>query len=274
MNFTKHVLIDFAKLCNISYLSSDKVVEGFYSRPINNTSEESVFYKCDAPPTLYSCDRDSQMYVCKYDNKLSITFRGTESGRDILTDLNLILVELPLKNLEEKEDVAEVHWGFYNQFSELKPNIDKIVKEYYDTADTVNKEIIFSGHSLGGALATISALNYANKYPDITVDCITLGSPRVGNNKFAEMFNKSVSSSYRFVNDNDPIPCLPTAWRYKHVKGCVWLTNDEVRTKINVWRGWHFFKNYILSFFGFGYDASQDHNCQGYIKDMQILPEN
>ena len=29
------------------------------------------------------------------------------------------------------------------------------------------KEIIFSGHSLGGALATISALNYGVEYPDI-----------------------------------------------------------------------------------------------------------
>ena len=33
------------------------------------------------------------------------------------------------------------------------------------------------------------------------------------------------------------------------------------------WRGWRF-KNYLLSFFGFGYDASKDHSCIGYCNDL------
>jgi len=271
MNFSKHVLIDFAKLCNISYLTSDKVVESFYTRPFNKHAEESVFYKCESPPTLYSRNRDSQMYVCKYENKLSIIFRGTESNRDVLTDLNLIQVELPLKNQDEN---PQVHWGFYNQFNELKPDIDKIIKEYHESTENLDKEIIFSGHSLGGALATISALNYAYEYPDITIDCITLGSPRVGDYKFAEYFDKCITNSYRFVNDNDPIPCMPTAWRYKHVKGCIWLHEDQVKSQITAWRGWRFFKNYFLSFVGYGYDASSDHSCIGYVNDMEILPDS
>ena len=40
------------------------------------------------------------MYVCKYNNKLS-NIRGTESARDILTDLNIIQVKLPLRHMEE-----------------------------------------------------------------------------------------------------------------------------------------------------------------------------
>ena len=39
------------------------------------------------------------MYSCEYQNYLSITFRGTESMRDILTDINILRRELPLWNI-------------------------------------------------------------------------------------------------------------------------------------------------------------------------------
>ena len=270
MNFTKHVLKDFAKLCNIAYLSNDEVHENFISRPFNLEEHSSVFYNCDDEPKLYSRERDSQMYVCHYNGMLSITFRGTESARDIITDLNIIQVKMPIKYMMEK-DQPEVHWGFYNQFKELKPDIDKIIEEYRESDHNFNKEVVFSGHSLGGALATISALHYGMKYPDLHVNCVTFGSPRVGDERFANYFDKIVKNSYRFVNDNDPIPCIPTAWRYQHVKGCIWLHQDQVKNEITVWRGWRFFKNYMLSFLGLGYDASQDHSCDGYCEDLKYL---
>jgi hypothetical protein len=272
MNFTKNFIIDLAKLASISYKTGDQIKETFYSRPINKTSNDSVFYRCSMPPKLYSCGRDSQMYVCMMDDTLSITFRGTESGRDVLTDLNCILVELPLENVKDSEYPC-VHWGFHNQFEELKPDLDKILKDYYDSSATIEKRVVFSGHSLGGGLATISAVNYAYLYRDIVVDCVTFGSPRVGNPKFVEYFNKGINKSYRFVNDNDPIPCLPTAWRYKHVKGCKWIHNDKIKEEITAWRGWRFIKNYLLSFIGYGYDASNDHSCDVYIHDLEYLPE-
>ena len=272
MIFNKNVLKDFAKLCNLAYRSSEEVQENFLSRPYN-LDYCSVFYNCDKAPQLYSRARDSQMYVCKYDGKLSITFRGTESARDILTDLNILQVKMPLRHMKE-EDLPEVHWGFYNQFKELKPDLDKIVKDYVNDTKIISKEVVFSGHSLGGALATISALNYAFEYPVLVVDCVTLGSPRVGDSKFANYFNRIINHSFRFVNDNDPIPCIPTAWRYEHVKGCVWLYQDQVMNEITVWRGWRFMKNYLLSFLGLGYDASQDHSCEGYCKDIEYLEDD
>lgn len=273
MIFTKTILRDFAKLCNLAYRPNEEIRENFYSRPINIEEHESVLYHCPVPPKLYSRDRDSQMYVCEYEGKLSITFRGTESARDILTDLNILQTDMPMRFME-RGDWPKVHWGFYNQFCELKPDMDNIVKEYATAEDIPSKEIIFSGHSLGGALATISALHYAFEYPGVLVNCITFGSPRVGDSKFVNYFDRIIFNSYRFVNDNDPIPCLPTAWRYQHVKGCVWLHQDQVLNEITVWRGWRFFKNYMLSFFGLGYNAADDHSCDGYCRDIEILDDN
>ena len=98
MNFTKQVLKDFAKLCNVAYLPSEKVQENFSARPYNKEDHCSVFYNCDSEPKLYSRARDSQMYVCRYNGMLSITFRGTESARDIITDLNILQV-IEMNNL-------------------------------------------------------------------------------------------------------------------------------------------------------------------------------
>ena len=72
--------------------------------------------------------------------------------------------------------------------------MDQIITEYRDEKTNSPKEIIFSGHSLGGALA-ISALNYAAEYPDIHVNCVTFVVLRVGDEKFANYFDKIVKNS-------------------------------------------------------------------------------
>lgn len=274
MRITKQLIIDFAKLCNISYCNQQQVTEGFTNKPHNK--EDEVYYRCNNEPTLYSCDKDSQMYVCQYQNHLAIVFRGTESTRDILTDLNAIRVDMNVSFLKE-EEIPRIHWGFYNQFNELKPNLDDIVEKYVKKMNDIHEptpKIIFSGHSLGGALATIASTYYGLKYPCTDITCITFGSPRVGDSKFAYLFDNIVTSSYRFVNDNDPVPCIPTAWRFKHVKGCIWLYQDKVMNEITAWRGWRFFKNSFLSLFGYGYNAINDHSCSVYVNDLDYLPDN
>ena len=268
MRFNRNILKDFARLCNLSYRSSEEMGKNYKDRPYNLNDQCSVLYHCDKEPDFFSRKNDSQMYICKYDKKLSVIFRGTESKRDVLTDLNIIQIKMPISNTKEGE-YPEVHWGFYNQFQSLESDLDKALCEY--TSNDNEREVVFSGHSLGGALATIAALKYAKQYPGLDVNCVTFGSPRVGNPTFAKHFDESVNESYRFVNDNDPVPCVPSAWRYKHVKGCKWLYQDNVLDEITAWRGWRFIKNYVLSFFGYGYDASKDHSCVGYCDDLDSV---
>ena len=73
-----------------------------------------------------------------------------------------------------------------------------------------------TGHSLGGALATLCALDVQYNFPDKQVSCYTFGSPKVGNSYFKDSFNKRVPQTYRFVNSADTVPALPPGG-FEHV---------------------------------------------------------
>ena len=76
--------------------------------------------------------------------------------------------------------------------------------------------IRLTGHSLGGAIATIGAMKLAHKGWD--VELITFGSPRVGNASFASLTKKLVKKNARFANPGDfAISKPPEVAKFSHV---------------------------------------------------------
>lgn len=73
------------------------------------------------------------------------------------------------------------------------------------TAQTVT----VSGHSLGGALATLLTLDVALNTECRAPSVYTFASPRTGDHFFAGSFNASISESYRIFNRSDLVPNLP-----------------------------------------------------------------
>jgi len=255
----KNEIVDCARLSTLCYLDKEALHKCYTcDRPYNKDSYELVFNTINKEPEYIECpESDCQLLVTEYNDHLIVNFRGTESKKDILTDLNMIQEKLILDGLT---DAPYVHRGFLNQFLSVKDSLDKRV--------TDKMSIIFCGHSLGGALATIASLYYSFKHRDKIIKCITFGSPRVGDSYFAKLFNKTIVCSIRYVNDNDPVPCLPSAWRFKHVKGLRWLNEDIIQHEITAWRFYRFIKNSVLDIFGYGYNALNDHSCNNYIKDI------
>jgi len=70
---------------------------------------------------------------------------------------------------------------------------------------------VICGHSLGSALATLYAISTANnsggQSGDLSV--YTFASPMVGDQTFADTYNKSPLENYRICNIQDVIPTLP-----------------------------------------------------------------
>ena len=63
--------------------------------------------------------------------------------------------------------------------------------------------ILLTGHSLGGALATLAAYDIRRELnvPPCSVVCYTFGAPRVGNYAFAHDYNQMVPNTWNIIND-------------------------------------------------------------------------
>jgi len=105
-----------------------------------------------------------------------------------------------------------VHAGFRNKYLSVHQMIEDVLslhETYYDT-------IVATGHSLGGALATIACPVLAEAFPNKRIECMTFGAPRAGNEHFVKWFKSKVTSNLRFVNSKDPVPSLPFSGRFHH----------------------------------------------------------
>jgi pimeloyl-ACP methyl ester carboxylesterase len=122
-----------------------------------------------------------------------------------------------LGNLAEYKKGApvsmQIHTGFLKQYLAIRDTLMKALQKHED-AD----EIVITGHSLGGALATLAALDL-NRQGIHKISTVTFGAPRVGDQLFADLFETLDTSnqSFRIFKDRDPIPQILMSPQYFHV---------------------------------------------------------
>ncbi|CAB4409351.1 unnamed protein product [Rhizophagus irregularis] len=127
-----------------------------------------------------------------------------------------------------------VHHGFLNAWEQIQPQVtDDLITLIQEKPDF---RIGFMGHSLGGALATFSALDLIQKVPELAKNeklfLATFGQPRVGDEKFAKFVDDNLRV-IRTVVRGDPIPRLPPPWpipfigSYKHFGEELYINNPD-----------------------------------------------
>lgn len=138
---------------------------------------------------------------------LYLSFRGTDNVLNGLADVDIFMT-----NLADSPAAALVHAGFAKEYMSLEPEILSVIDP--STFD----RIVLTGHSLGGAMATIGAVSLRAKFPTTQIEVFTVGCPRVGNSAFAEYYNSVTTRSVRWTNFEDPIPLTtPIGDRFIHV---------------------------------------------------------
>jgi triacylglycerol lipase len=151
-------------------------------------------------------------YIIQSKREIIISFRGTEDITDFFKDVELIQVNFPFV-----PHVGKTHNGFTKVYRKLVRNnvIDTLVKL------SNKKKLYITGHSLGGALATLCALDVAVNTKFKAPILYTFGSPRVGNATFVSSFNSIIEESIRVENAYDMIPRFPPesflGMKYYHV---------------------------------------------------------
>lgn len=77
-------------------------------------------------------------------------------------------------------------------------------------------KLVITGHSLGGAVATLAAAVFRKQGLELTL--YTFGSPRVGNEALAKYISAS-GTNFRVTHLNDPVPRLPPlTLGYRHIE--------------------------------------------------------
>lgn len=135
-----------------------------------------------------------------------LAFRGTEVNfRDILTDIRAVPKAL---------DHGWFHSGFLSAYHKVHKEIKKALKEH----KVKKHNLIATGHSLGGALATVFSYYKECEF------LITFGAPRTGNSRI--MANLKCKARFRFVNKCDIVTQLPRGWMlgYRH-PSIAWYIN-------------------------------------------------
>ena len=112
--------------------------------------------------------------------------RLLEEGQDVLTDIDIVPDDWP--------QGGKVHRGFARA-------IDRVWQDVERRLDRLDKPVLYAGHSLGAALATLAA----SRRPPETL--YTFGSPTVGDADFAATLADIVV--YRYVNCCDIVCRLP-----------------------------------------------------------------
>ena len=143
-----------------------------------------------------------------------ISFTGTMKVAEWMNDINLVQTDSSILN--NHIIGSKVHSGFYHIYLAVRQQIWELLSTF-----TNLKELYITGHSLGGALSTLCAFDFAHHNPIH----YSFASPRVGNVIFADRYNQILPTGLRIYNIDDTVPSLPPPvilkWVYKHVNSGV-----------------------------------------------------
>jgi hypothetical protein len=165
--------------------------------------------------------------LADHENKtLYIVFKGMKDWKNALICARANQFTIHIKGNE-----CLVHNGFHQAYDSVQILIESL--PYHEL---VGYTIVTCGHSLGGALATLCAAYLNAMRLDNPINVVTFGCPRVGNNKFANIFNDTIAHHYRFVHDNDIVPMVPKI-NYQHTKTEIRLDdNGNEICYMNLWK--------------------------------------
>ena len=128
----------------------------------------------------------------------AIAFRGTvpSNAKDWVRDLDFCPTW--------RRRLGWCHRGFVTGAESVLPQIEKSER---------GRPLVFTGHSLGGAMALAAAALLVRRCFDVRA-LVTFGAPRVGGPKLRRVLANVRVTQYR--NGNDPVSDVP--WPYQHVR--------------------------------------------------------
>jgi hypothetical protein len=148
-----------------------------------------------------------------------IPIRGTEGIQEWIHDAEFLMVPTPfLAGAGHTEDgFTAVYLSMTTSLDPSCPTVTKALPTLAFPKPVTSLTIC--GHSLGGALATLLALDVSANTPFKNPTAYTYASPRTGGPQFAATYNQVVPNTTRIAGRLDLVPKLPLPPIYNHVLG-------------------------------------------------------
>ena len=214
-------LLDVIMLTNLSY-SIDKTTKDYEP----NEKEEKVLF-CKVVNYIKSIKNTQSGTECitvrtRDLKKLIIAVRGTDSVKDWIENLDIHEAKI-------NDSKITFHSGFYNQYKSIKNKIYSVIDDFKNDG---GEEIIFCGHSSGGAVASIMCHDVISDQKWIGKSkAVTFGCPVFTNEYGASWFVENIDQYFRCVNFLDPVPNIPELENigYYHViKAIILFKNGNI----------------------------------------------
>jgi pimeloyl-ACP methyl ester carboxylesterase len=208
------------------------------------------------------------------DRAVVVAFRGTREGVDWSVS-NFCAFPVPFANAGSGKPVY-VHQGFqrtlyYTDRTSQRPSLDALVS-ILDEIQIGQRRLYITGHSLGGALATLAAAKLRHLRPELVADnlrgIVTFGAPAVGLRAFKVFYGELHDLTLRIVNAADAVPFTPPI-AYYHVGCAIWLRDNQISADPG-WRARLASSLALLSPRSF----RRDHSMIAYIAALTALPNN
>ncbi|CAN0311378.1 unnamed protein product [Pylaiella littoralis] len=231
--FSPHNAFYFATLSKIAYKPFKEamgLVKG------NSTCEGLGFDRFywfeageDARKSSFDAIHDTEAFVAANDDMIVVVFRGTKEFPDWVANLKAWARSCS-KAWGFPDPTGGVHEGFNEGVDTVWQShggMQKVIKDLYNEQHK-DRKLYIAGHSLGAALATITAARLAFE-DDMKITAIyTMGSPRVFDNAAAANFDQTMNFGilmkekyFRCRNNNDIVTRVPPT--YKHVGTEIYL---------------------------------------------------
>ncbi|KAI1132119.1 alpha/beta-hydrolase [Nemania abortiva] len=208
-----------------------------------------------SPPVaeLLSVPQEKELPSRKTSGAIIVAFRGTYSITNAVIDLSTVPQkyvpyppeddedELPLHEPEKACTNCTVHMGFLLSWQIARQTVLPELKRLHEQYPDYPIHVI--GHSLGGAVGALAALEMKVILEWEQIIVTTFGEPRVGNTGFTKYLDEVFGLQdegkdpkqrvyRRITHVDDPVPLLPLSeWGYRSHAGEFFISKAELPPK-------------------------------------------
>ena len=157
----------------------------------------------EGPPSIRDAGTDTNILITDLGDCVVVACKGTASLRNFVTDCEAVRIGTL---------IGGVHTGFWDAWLSVS------TKVFSYLSNCGGRPVIFTGHSLGGALAMIGAKRCCDSGINIH-SVYSFGCPRIGDNRFLNCYERTsiIQSPFGFlrpatftiINDCDIVPRVP-----------------------------------------------------------------